>query len=42
MHQSKQSVRVAETRLWREVGTVGYVMEGKADKICLLTDCDRQ
>lgn len=35
-------MRVAEIRLWREVGRVGYVIEGKADKICSLTDCDRQ
>ena len=35
-------MRVAETRLWRQVGRVGYVIEGKADKICSLTDCDRQ
>ena len=38
MHQSRQTMRVAETRLWREVGRVGYVIEGKADKIVLIKE----
>lgn len=34
MHQSRQTMRTAETRLKREVGRVGYAVEEEADKVC--------